>query len=182
MYPHHHKMGRMVAVPNGFVRYNVLRLLNEKPMSGSEIMSELEKDTRGWWRPSPGSIYPLLSWLQDKGYVKEAHDQGDGTRRYVLTDGGKSLLEEQTKMREEMKERYRHFGRHLGPPYGFMGRMESGPHSKEAGELWSAARSLATAFMGLRHRLREEPSEEAAKEAKEALEEATRKLEEIAKK
>lgn len=182
MYAHHHKMGRMAAVPNGFVRYNVLRLLNEKPMSGSEIMSELEKDTKGWWRPSPGSIYPLLSWLQDKGYVKEVAEQGDGTHRYVLTEGGKSLLEEQTKMREEMKERYRHFGRHFGPPYGFMDRMESGPHSKEAEELWGAARDLATAFMGLRHRLREEHSEEDAKKAKEVLEEAARKLEEIAKK
>jgi len=172
----------MATVPNGFVRFNVLRLLNEKPMSGSEIMSELEKETNGWWRPSPGSIYPLLSWLQDKGYVKEAPEQGDGTHRYILTEGGKSLLEEQTKIREDLRERYRHFGRQLGPKYGFMDRMWSGPHSKETEELWSAARNLATAFMGLRHRLREEHSEEATKRAKEALEEAARKIEEIAKK
>lgn len=118
----------MASVPNGFVRYNVLRLLNGKPMPGFEIMSELEKDTMGWWRPRPGSIYQLLSWLQDKGYVKEVPGQGDGSRRYVLTESGKYLLEEQTKIREGKKERFRHFSGHFGPPYGFMGCMESGPH------------------------------------------------------
>jgi len=44
-------------VPKGFLRYQVLRLLKEKPMSGSEIMSEIEEETDGNWRPSPGSIY-----------------------------------------------------------------------------------------------------------------------------
>jgi DNA-binding PadR family transcriptional regulator len=39
----------MAMVPKGFLRYQVLKLLNEKPMSGSELMSEIEKQTEGRW-------------------------------------------------------------------------------------------------------------------------------------
>ncbi|MCS7136732.1 MAG: PadR family transcriptional regulator, partial [Aigarchaeota archaeon] len=69
--PFRHWLRHMAAVPKGFLRLQVLELLNEKPMSGSEIMSEVERRTNGCWRPSPGSVYPLLAWLQDNGYVRE---------------------------------------------------------------------------------------------------------------
>jgi DNA-binding PadR family transcriptional regulator len=68
-------MRHTAAVPKGFLRYELLRLLNEKPMSGSEIMTEIEKSTNGYWKPSPGSTYPLLAWLQDKGHIKDAPEQ-----------------------------------------------------------------------------------------------------------
>ncbi len=86
MFPFRHWMKHMAMVPKGFLRYKVLRLLDEKPMSGSEIMVEIERQTEGRWKPSPGSIYPLLSWLQDKGYIKEAAEQEAGIKRYALTD------------------------------------------------------------------------------------------------
>ena len=53
-------------------------------MSGSELMEEIEKHTGGHWKPSPGSIYPLLSWLQDNGYIKELPSE-NGLKRYELT-------------------------------------------------------------------------------------------------
>ena len=59
------------TVPKGFIRFHVLRALNEKPMSGSELMEKIEKHAGGFWKPSPGSIYPLLSSLQEHGYIKE---------------------------------------------------------------------------------------------------------------
>jgi DNA-binding PadR family transcriptional regulator len=50
-------------------------------MNGAEIMEEMDRMTMGWWRPSPGSIYPLLEQLeQEKLLTKDA----DG--RYRLTD------------------------------------------------------------------------------------------------
>ena len=42
-----HWMRHIAAVPKGFLRYELLRLLSEKPMSGSEIMTEIEKRTDG---------------------------------------------------------------------------------------------------------------------------------------
>jgi len=92
----------MASVPKGFLRYYVLRLLNEKPMSGSEIMNEIAKRTDGHWKPSPGSIYPLIAWLQDKGYAKEVPEQEAGIKRYTLTDQGKMFLQEHIKRKEKL--------------------------------------------------------------------------------
>ena len=89
-------------VPKGFIRYRVLESLNEKPMSGSEIMTDIEGQTGGFWKPSPGSIYPLLSWLQDNGHVKELPME-NGLKRYELTEKGKKLLFEQRKIRKHLR-------------------------------------------------------------------------------
>ena len=89
-------------VPKGFLRYHVLEALNQKAMSGSELMEEIHKHTGGNWKPSPGSIYPLLAWLQDNAYVKELPTE-NGFKRYELTQSGKDLLEEQTKIREKFR-------------------------------------------------------------------------------
>jgi len=179
MFPFKHWMRHMAMVPKGFLRYQVLKLLSEKPMSGSEIMSEIEKQTNGNWKPSPGSIYPLLSWLQDKGYIKEATEQQEaGTKRYTLTEQGKNFLEEHVKRREEMRKRFKHFG----PGPGFMGPMWFEFYPEEAKELRRATKDLAVAVWNLRDSLRREYSEKAAEEAKRALEEAAKKIQDIAKK
>jgi len=197
--PHHirHWMKHMAMVPKGFLRYHVLKLLSEKPMSGSELMSEIEKQTNGHWKPSPGSIYPLLSWLQDKGYIKEASEQEPGTKRYTLTEQGKNFLEEHIKQREEMRKRFEYFGpRHFPPGPGFKGigpwAWEWGAfgpglmwfefYPEKAKELRKATKDLAIAVWNLRDKLRHEYSETAVEEARKALEEAAKKIEDIAKK
>lgn len=168
----------MAMVPKGFLRYQVLKLLNEKPMSGSELISEIEKQTEGRWKPSPGSIYPLLSWLQDKEYIREAAEQEAGVKRYVLTEQGKVFLEQHIKTREELRKRYRHFG----PGPGFMGPMWYEFYPEKAKELRRATRDLAVAVWNLRDKLRQKYSEKAAEEARKALEEATARIEDIIKK
>ena len=62
-------------------------------MSGVEIVEEIEQETRGFWKPSPGSIYPLLARLQDKGYTNELSTGESGLKRYVLTDEGKTFFQ-----------------------------------------------------------------------------------------
>jgi len=165
-------MRHMAAVPKGFLRYYVLNLLNEKPMSGSEIMQEIEKQTEGCWKPSPGSIYPLLAWLQDRGYIKEASEEEVGIKRYTLTEQGKAFFEENLKRRREFPERFRFFA----PPMWFQFYPERAQGLREA------TRRLALAVWSLRDRLQQEYSETGAKEAKEALEEAAQKIENVTKK
>lgn len=169
----------MASVPKGFLRHRVLQMLNEKPMSGSEIMSEIGEQTDGFWRPSPGSIYPLLAWLQDKGYIREAAEQEAGMKRYTLTAQGKAFLKEQVKTREERRRRHRGF-MHCGP--AFMGPMWFEFRSEEAKELRRAARNLDGAMWDLRDGLRRNYSEEVAEEARKALEGAAKKIEDSAKK
>ena len=77
---------RRTGVPRGLLRFYVLKLLKEKPMSGSEIIEEIKRETNGKWVPSPGSIYPLLAWMQDKGYTKKLAVEEGGIKRYTLTE------------------------------------------------------------------------------------------------
>jgi DNA-binding PadR family transcriptional regulator len=177
-------------VPKGFLRYRVMKLLKEKPMAGSEIMDIIEEQTGGYWRPSPGSIYPLLAWLEDKGFIREVGGEA-GIKRYALTDRGETFLTEQEKVWEELQERFRHvrFGPgFMGPlgPFGFgvgfgFGIGIGPPHEKPIG-LEKEMRELLMALRNLQERLRWDYSQEAVEGARKALEEATRAIEGIARK
>ena len=172
-----HWMRHTAVVPKGFLRYRLLKMLSEKPMSGSEIMSEIEKQTNGYWKPSPGSIYPLLSWLQDQGYIKESVQQEPGIRRYALTEQGKGFLEEESKTRKELDRRLEHFG----PGPGF-GPMWFGFDREDAKELRRVAREFFHEVRDLFHELKREYSKDAAEQAMTALQEATKKIRDITNK
>ena len=63
----------------------VVYLLSSSPKNGVELMDGVESITRGWWRPTPGSIYPLLKEMSDQGIVKKKDDG-----KYELTEKGRS--------------------------------------------------------------------------------------------
>jgi DNA-binding PadR family transcriptional regulator len=77
----------------GDVRAAILALLAERPMHGYEMIQELEARTGGVWRPSPGSVYPTLQLLEDEGLI--TGDEGEGRRRFTLTDAGRAEAERQ---------------------------------------------------------------------------------------
>ncbi|MGY5854362.1 MAG: PadR family transcriptional regulator, partial [Candidatus Thorarchaeota archaeon] len=101
---------RVSRVPKGHLRHYVLKLLNETPMSGSEIMSTISARTEERWHPSPGSVYPLLAWLQDSAYIAEAADQEAGIKRYALTEAGKEFLKEHDEHNPDFDDRIVEFG------------------------------------------------------------------------
>jgi DNA-binding PadR family transcriptional regulator len=70
------------------LRYWILPLLARGPKNGAEIMNSIEELTQGWWRPSPGSIYPLLEGLEQEGLVKKGPDG-----KYTLSEKSRSELE-----------------------------------------------------------------------------------------
>ncbi len=76
----------------GAMADSALVLLGEQEMHGYELIAELESRTRGRWRPSPGTVYPTLSRLQEKGLVVGT-ESGDGKRKYALTDEGRAWLD-----------------------------------------------------------------------------------------
>jgi len=53
-------------------------------MNGAEIMDAMESGSRGWWRPSPGSVYPMLEQLKAEGLVKKRDSDG----KYEITPQG----------------------------------------------------------------------------------------------
>ena len=84
--------GRGKRARRGDVRAAVLLLLEEEPRNGYQLMQELEERSGGVWRPSPGSIYPALSQLEDEGLVRS--DETAGRRAFQLTDEGRAYVEE----------------------------------------------------------------------------------------
>ena len=84
--------GRGKRARRGDVRAAVLLLLEEEPRNGYQLMQELEERSGGVWRPSPGSIYPALSQLEDEGLVRS--DEAAGRRAFQLTDEGRAYVEE----------------------------------------------------------------------------------------
>lgn len=173
--PFGHWLRHIAAVPKGFLRYKVLELLSEKPLSGSEIMNEIGKQTNGCWKPSPGSIYPLLAWLQDNGYIREVPAAESGVRRYTLTEKGRKLLEEQRKLCVQLAAK-RKF---LFPP--LLEYFYPCIPPEEAEEVRNAFRRLFKAFFSLRMGLEERFSEQAVKEISSILNETAQKLEDIEK-
>jgi DNA-binding PadR family transcriptional regulator len=77
----------------GDVRAAALLLLSEGPLNGYQIMQEIERRSDGVWRPSPGSVYPALSQLEDEGLIRV--EQSGDRRVYVLTDEGRARVEAQ---------------------------------------------------------------------------------------
>jgi len=63
------------------LRVWVLQFLERGPLNGAEIMEEMDRMTMGMWRPSPGSIYPLLDQLVEEKLVRKRDDG-----RYELTE------------------------------------------------------------------------------------------------
>lgn len=77
----------------------VLTLLDERPMHGYELITELEDRSEGRWRPSPGAMYPALKKMvvHDLVTVKDV----DGKRQFSLTDQGRARLAELREARGE---------------------------------------------------------------------------------
>ncbi len=76
--------------PRGDIKYILLTLLAEEPRYGYQLIKELENRYSGFYRPSPGSVYPTLQLLEEGGYL--ISEQIEGRRVYTITDSGRELL------------------------------------------------------------------------------------------
>lgn len=163
----------MASAPKGLLRFYVLKLLKEKPMSGAELIREITEKTEKRWKPSPGSVYPLLSWLLDSGYTEEAPEQEAGVKRYSLTEAGEKFLEEHEERRKD---------HHGGFPFPGMPFPWFESFPEEAKDVVESLRNLRRVSQTLFRRLREDMSEDILKELKGLIDETTTKLETILEK
>jgi DNA-binding PadR family transcriptional regulator len=82
------RAGRMLAT--GDLRLIALALIAEQPRHGYEIIKLLEDKTAGWYSPSPGIVYPTLTFLEEAGYVT---GQTEGAKKlYTITEEGRAHL------------------------------------------------------------------------------------------
>ena len=92
----------------GDLKYVILRLLAEKPRHGYEIIKELEERFGGSYAPSPGTVYPTLTMLEDLGYARAMPEEG-GRKIYEITDEGRKHLEEHSATVDDIFERIAKF-------------------------------------------------------------------------
>lgn len=84
------RVGRMLA--HGDLKLLALALIEEQPRHGYELIKLIEEKTGGCYSPSPGVVYPTLTFLEEAGYVT-AESEG-AKKRYSITEEGRSHLEE----------------------------------------------------------------------------------------
>lgn len=88
---HHGRGGRFFD--QGDLRWVILKLIAEKPSHGYEIIKAIEERLGGAYAPSPGTVYPTLTLLEDLGYVTV---ETEATRKlYAITEAGRAALEQE---------------------------------------------------------------------------------------
>jgi DNA-binding PadR family transcriptional regulator len=90
---HHHRGGRRHGrvFDYGELRLLILAMIGEQPRHGYELIKVIEERFGGSYTPSPGVIYPTLSWLVDIGYT-DVKAEDAGRKRYQITPEGEAFL------------------------------------------------------------------------------------------
>jgi DNA-binding PadR family transcriptional regulator len=77
----------MFGIRRGWLRTWILSMLEAGPKNGADVISEVEEASIGLWRPSPGSVYPLLEAMLQDGLVTRGEDG-----KYEITSKGRNEL------------------------------------------------------------------------------------------
>jgi DNA-binding PadR family transcriptional regulator len=96
---------------HGGLRLVLLKLISEKPSHGYELIKAIEERFKGGYSPSPGVVYPTLSWLEDEGYITIATGE-DGRKQASITDAGTAFLADKAEDVDRLFDRMNHEGSH----------------------------------------------------------------------
>lgn len=84
--------GRDRFFKKGNLQFVILKMLKEESRHGYQIIKDLEERFKGFYSPSPGSVYPILQMLEDREFVSISKD---GKKKvYSITEEGEKFLEE----------------------------------------------------------------------------------------
>ncbi|MER9425218.1 PadR family transcriptional regulator [Mesorhizobium sp. M0317] len=140
------RAGRMLA--DGDLKLITLSLLAEAPRHGYDIIKALEERTSGIYSPSPGVVYPTLTFLEEAGYAASA---ADGNKKvFSITEAGQAHLAENREMIDGVLEHLERFGRKMAKARDWFGWNDDGEEGGRRGGR-SGARDE---FRAVRHRLR----------------------------
>lgn len=134
------RIGRMLAA--GDLRLVALYLIDQQPRHGYDLIKAVEEKSAGFYTPSPGIVYPALTFLEEAGYVTS---EADGNKKlYTITDEGRAHLADNRDAIEstlaflakagEQMNRFREFARadwpfnrEQGPDFGERPPHRGGP-------------------------------------------------------
>ncbi len=87
----------------GDLKYIILELIKDTPRHGYDIIRELDEQSLGFYKPSPGVIYPTLQMLEEMGYAFSIEQEGK--RTYTITEEGRGFLEKQKNHADGVRDR-----------------------------------------------------------------------------
>ena len=152
----------------------ILKLLDEKSRHGYEIIRELEERSRGFYIPSPGMVYPALTYLEELCHATVA---SEGARKlYSITKSGKEYLSQHGAAAEALLDQFGHVAERMDRVRRAMGDEEAGEDlgtPQEPGgsrELHLARRELKRALLAKWHSTPQEQQRIAAILARAAAE------------
>jgi len=126
----------------GDLQLLILNLLAEQPRHGYEIIKALEERSSGFYSPSPGMVYPALTYLEEIGH---ATAEVEGARkRYSITEAGRAYLEENRGLVDVLLGQLAHIG----------SRMERVRRAFAGDDVEDDPRGTAAELRGARHELR----------------------------
>lgn len=103
------RAAKMLA--SGDLQLIILRLLSEKPCHGYEIIKAVEEHSSGVYTPSPGMVYPALTYLEEMGYAVAA---AEGTKKlFTITGEGTEYLRKHRVAADDIWNQLAIFGRKL---------------------------------------------------------------------
>ena len=98
--------GRDRFFKKGNLQFVILEMLKEEPRHGYQIIKDLEEKFKGFYCPSPGSVYPILQMLEDRDFVTITKD---GNKKvYSITEEGQQFVDE-NKENSDFSERMAQF-------------------------------------------------------------------------
>src|SRR6516164_5972420 len=125
----HFMGGRRLA--SGDLRLVLLALLAERASHGYELIKALEERSGGFYSPSPGMVYPALTWLEEMGYANVA---AEGTKKlYSITDTGRAYLSENHDAAAAMLGQLEYIGRKMGRVREILGSFDEEDETEAQG-------------------------------------------------
>jgi len=146
------RAGRRLA--SGDLQLVLLALLAERPSHGYELIKALEDRSGGFYVPSPGMVYPALTWLEEMGYAAVSTE--GAKKLYSITEAGRAFLRDNQDAADAMLAQLEHFGRKMGRVREIFDGLDEADEAGESREIHAARRNLKQA---LRDR-RDAPAEE----------------------
>ena len=137
------------------LRLVLLMLLAERPSHGYELIKALEERSGGFYSPSPGMVYPALTWLEEVGYASVT---ADGAKKlYHITAEGQAYLAQNKATAEAILAQLAQIAKRLGRVREAVAGFED---EEDAGskEVWLARRELKESLRAARASSPEEAS------------------------
>lgn len=139
------RAGKMLA--DGDLKLITLALLADTPRHGYDIIKALEERSSGVYSPSPGVVYPTLTFLEEAGYATSI---AQGAKKvFSITEDGQKYLDENREVVERVLEQIERFGRKMAKAREWLGWNDDGEADAPRGR-----GGRHDEFRAVRHRLR----------------------------